>query len=52
MRRADGEWRHVSARGAPVMNDQGEITEWVGIHTDVTARKMAAQLPAGMFPSP
>ena len=40
MRRADGEWRHVSARGAPVMNDQGEITEWVGIHTDVTARKM------------
>ena len=40
MRRADGEWRHVSGRGAPVLNDDGDITEWVGTHTDVTARKM------------
>ncbi len=40
MLRADGEWRHVSARGAPVLNGAGEIFEWVGIHTDVTARKL------------
>lgn len=41
MRRADGEWRHVYARGAPVFDDDGHVIEWVGIHTDVTARKMA-----------
>ena len=41
MRRADGEWRHVAGRGAPVMDDDGTILEWVGIHTDVTERKTA-----------
>jgi PAS domain S-box-containing protein len=41
MRRADGEWRHVAGRGAPVLDDDGNILEWVGIHTDVTARKTA-----------
>ncbi len=41
LRRADGEWRYLSGRGAPVMEDESNIVEWVGIHTDVTARKMA-----------
>ena len=41
MRRADGEWRYMSGRGAPVMDDESHILEWVGIHTDVTAQKMA-----------
>ena len=41
MRRADGEWRHMVGRGAPVMDDESHILEWVGIHTDVTTRKNA-----------
>ena len=41
MRRADGEWRYVAGRGAPVLDDDGRVLEWVGIHTDVTTRKTA-----------
>ena len=41
LRRADGEWRYVSGRGAPVLDDDSHILEWVGIHIDVTERKTA-----------
>ncbi|MDT7952038.1 MAG: response regulator [Acetobacteraceae bacterium] len=41
LRRADGEWRYMAGRGAPVMDDESHVLEWVGIHTDVTAQKMA-----------
>jgi PAS domain S-box-containing protein len=41
MRRADGEWRNVVARGAPVMDDGGRVLEWVGICMDVTERRRA-----------
>ena len=41
MRRADGEWRYMHGRAAPVIDDDGGVAEWVGIHTDVTPRKTA-----------
>jgi PAS domain S-box-containing protein len=35
VRRADGEWRHLSVRGVPV-HEQGRIQKWVGFCRDVT----------------
>lgn len=37
--RHDGVYRHFSVRAVPVLNDDGEIREWVGMHSDITARK-------------
>ena len=39
MRRNDGEWRYMVARATPVLDDEAHILEWVGIHSDITARK-------------
>jgi two-component system, cell cycle sensor histidine kinase and response regulator CckA len=41
LRRHDGEFRHMHARGVPVPNEDGSVREWVGTHTDVTERKRA-----------
>ncbi|MGH9524430.1 MAG: PAS domain S-box protein [Terriglobales bacterium] len=60
IRRADGAYRHVWVRGVPVLEDGGEVREWVGTCTDITERKLtearlreqAALLdlaPAGIF---
>ncbi len=35
LRRHDGQFRHLSARSAPVLDSQGEVQEWVGICDDV-----------------
>ena len=40
IQRHDGEWRYMEGRAAPVLDDDGNILEWVGIHTDITARKL------------
>ncbi len=40
LRRRDGEYRHMTAQGAPVI-DQGSLREWVGICIDVTQRRLA-----------
>ncbi|MET0257680.1 MAG: response regulator [Methylobacterium sp.] len=42
LRRADGEWRHMLARAAPIFEETGEIREWIGTHTDVTDQKRTA----------
>ena len=42
LRRADGEWRTMAARGVPILDD-GETREWVGTHTDITERKQAEE---------
>ncbi len=34
--RFDGEWRQFSIRAIPILDDQGEVCEWVGVHTDIT----------------
>lgn len=41
LRRFDGEYRHVSARGVPVTDESGDIREWIGVCTDITDRKRA-----------
>ena len=43
LRRSDGAYRDMEVSAVPVINGTGEIHEWVGIHTDVTARKAAAE---------
>ncbi len=42
LRRADGEWRTMAARGVPILDDD-EVREWVGTHTDITERKQAEE---------
>jgi PAS domain S-box-containing protein len=47
MRRHDGEWRHMQGFGVPILNANGVVREWIGIHTDVTeARRAQAELEA------
>ncbi|WP_162245991.1 MULTISPECIES: response regulator [unclassified Aureimonas] len=36
VRRADGEWRNMSVTAVPILDERGEVAEWVGTHTDVT----------------
>jgi PAS domain S-box-containing protein len=43
VRRGDGQWRLCSIRAVPVFDGQGEIAEWVGVHTDITERKEAEE---------
>ena len=42
VRRADGAWRIMAARGVPILED-GVAREWVGTHTDITERKLAEE---------
>ncbi len=42
VRRADGEWRILSARAVPILEDEA-VREWVGMHTDITERRRAEQ---------
>jgi PAS domain S-box-containing protein len=39
LRRHDGEYRYMLARGIPVLEADGSIREWVGTHTDIHHRK-------------
>jgi PAS domain S-box-containing protein len=39
LRRHDGEWRLCSVRAVPILNADGTIREWVGVHRDITKRK-------------
>ena len=39
VRRRDGEWRLCSLRAVPLLDEAGQIREWVGVHTDITERK-------------
>ncbi|MBZ5516255.1 MAG: PAS domain S-box protein [Acidobacteriia bacterium] len=39
VRGRDGIYRHFAARGAPVLNPDGSVREWVGACTDITERK-------------
>lgn len=47
-RQVDGKWRRFSIRAIPLFDATGEVTEWVGVHTDVTdLREIEAALRAG-----
>jgi PAS domain S-box-containing protein len=41
--RRDGQYRHMEFRAVPVLDDQGNVREWVGSHTDVTDRVKAEE---------
>ncbi|GBU17381.1 MULTISPECIES: MHYT domain-containing protein [Methylobacterium] len=41
VRARDGSWRHYAIRAVPVLDAGGAIREWVGVHTDITERRLA-----------
>jgi PAS domain S-box-containing protein len=43
MRRHDGTYRLLLARGVPILDDQGNVIEWVGTCIDITERKAAEE---------
>lgn len=43
LRRHDGKYRTIAARGVPVLEKDGSLREWVGTCTDITERKQAEQ---------
>ena len=44
VRRADGEWRYMSARAVPLLDKDDSVREWVGAHTDISAQKEAQEV--------
>ncbi|TAJ27983.1 response regulator [Bosea sp. (in: a-proteobacteria)] len=36
-----GAWRIFAIRALPILDETGEIEEWVGVHTDITHRRAA-----------
>ncbi|WP_324672140.1 PAS domain-containing protein [Hymenobacter sp. GOD-10R] len=43
LRRADGQYRWVLMRGVPHLNEQGQVTMWVGGGTDIQEQKQLVQ---------
>ena len=41
VRRRDGAWGFFSIRAIPILDDAGDIHEWVGVHTDVSEQRRA-----------
>ena len=41
LKRADGLWRHMDVSAVPILDEEGEVREWVGQHSDITERKLA-----------
>ena len=41
VRRADGRWGNFAIRAVPVLEADGSIREWVGVHTEITAQRRA-----------
>ena len=41
LRRHDGTWRYMEVRAVPILEENGSVREWVGAHSDITARKEA-----------
>jgi PAS domain S-box-containing protein len=39
VRRYDGEWRLFAIRAVPVLEQDGAIREWVGVHVDITEER-------------
>ena len=43
VRRHDGAWRTFAIRALPIIGSDGELIEWVGVHTDITDQRAAEQ---------
>ena len=41
LRRHDGAYRLFAIRAAPVLDEAGTLREWVGVHEDITERRLA-----------
>lgn len=41
VRRSDGEYRLCNIKAVPILDQQGDVREWVGVHSDVTDAKIA-----------
>ncbi|MFE1598258.1 ATP-binding protein [Methylobacterium sp. ID0610] len=41
VRNRDGAYRHYAIRAVPVLEPDGSIREWVGVHTDITEQREA-----------
>ncbi|MEC4893889.1 MAG: PAS domain S-box protein [Oscillatoria sp. PMC 1051.18] len=41
LRRYDSQYRYMSGRAVPVLNEDGSIREWIGSHTDISDRQAA-----------
>lgn len=37
----NGEWGRFSVRAIPLLNDDGSVSEWVGVHTNITEQRLA-----------
>ncbi|MFT3784678.1 MAG: PAS domain S-box protein [Tepidisphaeraceae bacterium] len=47
LRRADGQYRLMTAHGVPILNDNGDVVEWIGTHIDITDFRAAEARLAG-----
>ena len=43
LKMANGQWGHFSIRAIPLLNTDGSIREWVGVHTDITQKRIAEE---------
>lgn len=43
LRRHDGQWRRILARGVPVLQDSGQVREYIGTCIDVTEPRQAQE---------
>ncbi|MFS8119175.1 MAG: PAS domain-containing protein, partial [Microcoleus sp.] len=41
--RHDGEYRYMRVRAVPLLNADGSVRQWVGIHSDITESKITEQ---------
>lgn len=40
---ASGRYRYMTARAVPILDEQGAVREWVGVHVDIDERKRVEQ---------
>jgi PAS domain S-box-containing protein len=40
----NGHWGHFSIRAIPILNSDGSIREWVGVHTNITQKRIAEEV--------
>lgn len=43
VRHHSGAWRTFAIRALPILGEQGDIVEWVGVHTDITEQRAAEE---------